>query len=101
MTLIPNNEEKYCYIDCGQPNCPCKECNPNRLIRKELETLDEFNKLMFNKYGDHSKPVKNGIACPNCGEELYDSDPMVVLTSYPPQKSIKCKNCNYHGFRYA
>ncbi len=36
--------------------------------------------------------------CPKCGSELYDTNPMVVLTSYPPQKNIHCVECDYVGF---
>ncbi len=27
--------------------------------------------------------VLNNIACPKCGEEMYDSSPMITLTSIP------------------
>jgi len=28
-------------------------------------------------------------------------NPMVILASIPPQKNIKCDNCNYSGYRIA
>lgn len=45
-----------------------------------------------------NEPKLNGIACPKCGSELYDTNPMVVLTSYPPKKNIHCVECDYVGF---
>lgn len=46
-----------------------------------------------------SEPRLNGIRCPECKFELYDSDPSSVLTSYPPKKAIHCDNCGYTGYR--
>ena len=43
----------------------------------------------------------NGIACPNCATELWDTDPAVILTSYPPRKAVHCPTCNYVGTRIA
>jgi hypothetical protein len=66
-----------------------------------LMNLDEYNSLRRKLYSDEPQP--NGIACPQCGEELYDPEPMVVLTSYPPQKRVICmkKDCGYSGYRIA
>jgi len=48
-----------------------------------------------------SSPQPNGIACPNCSEELMDSNPMVTLTSHPAQKNVHCSSCDYVGYRIA
>ncbi len=45
-------------------------------------------------------PVKNGIACPDCGEELFDTNPMLTLTTHPAQKKVHC-TCGYSGYRIA
>jgi hypothetical protein len=42
--------------------------------------------------------VGNGVACPKCGEEMYDTNPNLVLTSNPPKKSVHCK-CGFSGYR--
>jgi hypothetical protein len=44
-------------------------------------------------------PCKNGIACPECGKELYDTKPNEILTSDPAQKETNC-DCGYNGYRY-
>jgi len=68
-----------------------------------METLDEFNKRKRQQHEMARWPIgpkHNGIACPKCGAELYDSDPMATLTSNPPQKNVHCE-CGYVGYRVA
>ena len=55
-------------------------------MTKALETLEEHNCRAIGFFSGPVKgPVKNGIACPDCGSELMDSSPLVCLTSHPPQ----------------
>ena len=63
-----------------------------------LRTLKEFNEGQVSSYNISNKPRHNAIACPECGKELYDSEPNIILTSYPPKKSIHC-DCGYRGYR--
>jgi hypothetical protein len=72
------------------------------MAQKKLKTLDEHNsKGWFNQVNMFSnEPKPNGIACPECGSELMDSNPMSFLTSNPPQKNVHC-NCGYKGYRIA
>ncbi len=67
-----------------------------------MKTLEEFNNNRRSKhnYNYNNNPEKNGISCPECGKELYDSNPMATLTSDPPQKNIHC-DCGYTGYRIA
>jgi len=65
-----------------------------------MQTLDEFNKQRMKFYQSNNISNKNGIACPKCGEEMFDSSPNVTLTSNPPQKNVACK-CGYRGYRIA
>ena len=72
--------------------------------KPNLKSLEQHNAEKLNLMPTglaNFFPEKNGIACPNCSEELYDSNPMVTLASIPPQKNIKCDNCNYSGYRIA
>lgn len=62
---------------------------------KKLKTLEEHNLLFF----ESSESKLNGIACPNCGEELIDINPNVILTSYPPKTLIGCNSCEFNGDR--
>lgn len=70
---------------------------------KKLISLDSHNNFARtkNRALQNNNPVLNGIACPKCGEELYDSNPMETFTSNPPQKRTKCSNeeCDYNGYR--
>ena len=71
-------------------------------MKNKLKSLEENNdesrRLAFTM-SDNS-PRLNGNACPKCGEELMDTNPMITLSSHPPQKSIKCSKCDYSGYRY-
>jgi DNA-directed RNA polymerase subunit RPC12/RpoP len=66
-----------------------------------LTSLDEHNSnawsTQVNMYSDD--PRRNGIACPKCGNELMDTNPMMTLTSHPAQKSVHCPKCEYKGYR--
>lgn len=69
-----------------------------------MKTLDEFNESARKAHELVDKlhqPRPNGIACPQCGTELWDSNPMITLTSNPPQKNIHCPACGYRGYRIA
>ena len=71
--------------------------------KTKLKTLDEHN-TEYRAYHTamyDTRPQRNGIACPKCQTELWDSNPMMTLTSNPPQKSVHCDNCGYHGYRIA
>lgn len=64
-----------------------------------MKKLNEFNKERINRELNSNEPVLNGIECPECSSELYDSSPMVTLSSYPAKKSIHCQRCSYRGYR--
>lgn len=73
---------------------------------KKLKTLEESNEQThWNRHHDYSLsipnnvPQLNDIACPKCGAELMDSQPMVILTSDPAQKTTQCSKCDYRGYR--
>ncbi len=67
-----------------------------KLISLEHNDAQAFSQT-FNYMGD---PELNGVACPKCGEELYDSSPNIILTSSPAQKYIHCSKCGYKGTRF-
>lgn len=64
-----------------------------------LVSLEDHNSNAKYFYCQLGKPVKNGIACPKCGAELYDSNPFIILTSFPPQLEVHCEKCDYTGYR--
>jgi len=70
---------------------------------KKLKSLTEHNADASEnhfKMNDNS-PRLNNIDCQDCKKELYDSCPMMTLTSNPPQKNVHCESCNYVGYRIA
>jgi len=68
---------------------------------KTLKPLEKHNAERANTYKKSNDPHPNGIACPKCGKELWDSDPGTTLTSSPPQKNVHCPACKYVGYRVA
>lgn len=69
-----------------------------------MKTLNEFNNERLNEHyreiQEINKPRKNGISCPNCGKELFDTTPAFTLMSNPPQMNVHCV-CGYKGYRIA
>lgn len=66
-----------------------------------LKTLEEHEKLANDWYKQSLAPQPNGIACPQCGTELLDSNPKILLTTNPPRKNIHCPKCGYNVLRIA
>jgi C4-type Zn-finger protein len=42
---------------------------------------------------------KNGLSCPDCQNELVDSNPMLTILGNPSKKEVSCEKCGYNGFR--
>jgi DNA-directed RNA polymerase subunit RPC12/RpoP len=68
-----------------------------------MKTLAEHNaeRRAILQAGAESRPRPNGIKCPDCGGELWDTNPQMTLTSDPPQKNVHCPDCGYQGYRVA
>lgn len=65
---------------------------------KKLITLRDYNlnKALFPK---KYIPEPNGIECPKCKEELFDTNPGVVTEGIPLQTRIHCVKCGFLGYR--
>lgn len=91
-------EDANDYID------PRDTCRVEGWSAMPLKTLDEFNRDKAADYQHKQRmrqPHANGIACPECGKELWDSDPTFILSSNPPCALVHCPACDYHGHRLA
>jgi DNA-directed RNA polymerase subunit RPC12/RpoP len=69
-----------------------------------MKTLEEHNAERWRDHeviGSLNDPRPNGIICPDCGNELWDTNPMITLTSYPAKKHTNCPECGYRGYRLA
>lgn len=76
-------------------------CNPKHLfIMKSL--ADHEAERVEALHWDDNEPVLNGLACPRCGEEMWDSQPMssAARITKLPKKAIHC-TCGYRGYRVA
>ena len=67
--------------------------------KKTLKSLEEHNNKAFNAFAAINI-TNSGIACPKCGEELYYSNPNVMLTTYPPKRGVHCNKCNHTDYVY-
>lgn len=71
-------------------------------MKKKLISLEKHNSTTstFHFGMLNPKPIPNGIACPKCGEELFDTQPNITLTSIPMQKNVGCSSdkCDYIGY---
>ena len=67
--------------------------------KKNLKSLKQHNEQALEAFAFGNKS-NSGLACPKCEEELLYTNPNVVLTSYPPQKSVECRECHYKGYVY-
>jgi hypothetical protein len=66
---------------------------------KTLVSLKEWNDQQRKLHEKSFKyPVLNGIACPECGEELVDSEPYII-TSFPPKRKVHCLACGCTSYR--
>ena len=68
---------------------------------KTLAEHDREKMEVHQSLQQMNQPHANGIACPTCGKELWDTNPTVLLTSYPPRKAVHCPACGYSGTRIA
>ena len=68
---------------------------------KKLQDLESFNKSRQEEYDRVTSPCRNEIACPECGAELYDSNPSQVeyYPNTPPRMKIHCVSCVFWGYR--
>jgi DNA-directed RNA polymerase subunit RPC12/RpoP len=62
-----------------------------------MKNLEEYNKERLTLYEEQGK-VKTGIACPQCGDELLETAPGIILCSLPPQKNVHCPTCQYTSY---
>lgn len=101
--LIPIEELKNAYVQGYRKRTITTELKYDSI--DEQRALREFANWHLNLYKTCSETLKpnepqpNGIACPQCNKELFDSKPMELLTSMPPQKNVHCSGCNYIGYR--
>lgn len=68
-----------------------------------LISMGENNKAVLDVIRDGKEEgpnIPNGIACPDCGNELSDSFSGVQGGSWPPIVGVNCVQCGWGGNRY-
>ena len=101
----PTEEELNSLFMDKQVNPKDIEFDGDKLVSSVEEAASKLKSLkdhndgkVFDAYGGGS--FKSGLACPKCGSELYYNNPNMVLTSYPPKRSVECKNCKHTDYVY-
>ena len=104
-TPEPTEEELNSLFMEKQINPKDIEFDGDKLVSSVEEAASKLKSLkdhndgkVFDAYGGGS--FKSGLACPKCGSELYYNNPNMVLTSYPPKRSVECKNCKHTDYVY-
>ncbi len=109
VTTLSSIGTKTGTLICGPMNLPSQSerryVGQTFKLGANLESLDGFNERRQREH-DYARLKqagirKNGIACPECGSELIDSNPDMTLTSSPPKKSVHCGSCSFMGYRLA
>ena len=63
----------------------------------ELKSLADHNSAALAAYEKAKEPRGNGIACPECGQELFDNG--ISYSIEPPQYVVYCLSCGWEGSR--
>lgn len=68
-----------------------------------MKTLKEHNKEKLARHQRDRVAREQaheylGIICPECGSELCDPTPGLVLTSNPLQRNVYCRECKFKGY---
>jgi DNA-directed RNA polymerase subunit RPC12/RpoP len=79
----------------------CNKPKPARKDPRTMKSLDQHNREVLARQNEPTVPHPNGIECPECGSELWDSSPTMLLISNPPQKHVHCEKCGFRGHRLA
>jgi uncharacterized protein with PIN domain len=76
-----------------------KEVNMKKLI-----SLADYDDMVIDAYhvmmNKRVESRLNGIACPECGKELYDTTPHNIILDGHPNTNVNCSSCEYLGYRY-
>ncbi len=67
---------------------------------KKLISLKDSNDAVWEAFLKKNPPAPNGIACPECGKELWDDCSIQILWA-PRRIAITCIACEFRGWRYA
>ena len=91
-----NGQHSYRFRG-GWPMTHCVGPNAEAAVKAAIQEIKREREQHAALNSNEPRP--NGIACPECGKELVDSSPNLILTSNPPQTSTACPECGYTGRR--
>ncbi len=63
-----------------------------------MDTLDQRNEMTRRVRQEAAlNRHRSGVACNECGAEMYFPDPGTVLATFPAKKLVRCE-CGEHGY---
>lgn len=92
---------RACWPHGAQKSVPCRSGRKRRPRSLTLKSLQQHDSERIRALTADKEPEPNGIACPECGAELVDPDPLSTYTSYPAQMDVACLKCGWTGRRIA
>jgi len=70
-------------------------------MAKKLRSLKSHNDSARRRWKkQQAADALTGLACPKCGAELTDLEPLTVRGK-PPKVAVVCESCDYEGWRAA
>ncbi len=70
-------------------------------MSKKTKLMNDFDNesLLFYSQDKDYVGESNGFLCPDCQNELVDTNPLVTILDKQSKKEIGCNKCGYAGYR--
>jgi len=95
--LVRTNQEAISTLLRAESDSNVIEYAIKEPVKPQLISLEEYEQKR-PKFESVTE-LQCGIACPECGEELYE-DYTFSLTTNPPMYYINCKACGWSGTKH-
>lgn len=70
-------------------------------MSKKTKLMNDLNEESLSFYSQDKEYIGflNGFLCPDCQNELVDTNPLVTILDRQSKKEIGCNKCGYTGYR--
>ena len=94
MNNKTTNKVDECTTDIQITASDTVTANKASSVAKELNTTDTTSCMNCGVITEW-QPWSGSNKCPKCGSNHIEVNTMVVLTTYPAQAQLRCKDCGY------
>lgn len=88
-----NNQDK-CHADVSIAASDAVSVNKVNSTTAKLERVTTATSTLYNGFQEW-QPWSGSNKCPKCDGNHIEVNTMVVLTTYPAQSQLRCKDCGY------